>query len=40
MFELFDSYVGKMFGYSLAIIGVSILIIVGIVMVIRYFIIR
>jgi hypothetical protein len=35
MFEFFDSYLGRMFGYSLAIIGVFIGIIVGIIYLIR-----
>jgi len=35
MFEFFDSYLGRMFGYSLAIIGVFIAIIAGIIYLIK-----
>ena len=35
MFEFFDSYLGRIFGYSLAIIGVIIGIIVGIIYLIK-----
>ena len=36
MFELFDSYVGRMFGYSLIIIGAGILVFIGIFLGIRH----
>ena len=35
MFEFFDSYIGRLFGYSLGIIGVIIAIIAGVIYLIK-----
>ncbi len=36
MLELFDSYLGRMIGYSLVIIGVGIFAIIGLITVIKW----
>ena len=36
MFEFFDSYLGRMVGYSLVIIGVGIFAIIGIMQIVKW----